>query len=264
VAQLAQAYIHLKPYHASRKKLQRLGKSTDILAADIAKRIYGGNVVIDVQFEEGSLRVRVTVIGTLAATLAVYSTVADYKGFKDSVAELCDDARQYATDVCEPFTKKAGANEEQVYRFERRTKTTGKLYRLAKRLEKLENSVSALSPNDVKKELSQASRELAAIAKDLSPTEMEAVEKQLTSKTLPPPSKWPPPQLEPPKAAKKDEEQLVLDKGLGLMLPAPSPPSPNHLVVYHNQTRVEAQLPGIRDNSIQQVPTLSFDKSHND
>ncbi|MBS4006135.1 MAG: hypothetical protein KGZ91_22410, partial [Afipia sp.] len=81
---------------------------------------------------------------------------------------------------------------------------------------------------------------------------------------LPPPSKWPPPQLEPPKAAKKDEEQLVLDKGLGLMLPAPSPPSPNHLVVYHNQTRVEAQLPGIRDNSIQQVPTLSFDKSHND
>jgi hypothetical protein len=84
VAQLAQAYLHLKPYKASARKINELGRILEVLSAEAAKRIYDGGVSIDLELEEGSLVVRVTVVGLLTAHLAlnVYSTVADYKGFK--------------------------------------------------------------------------------------------------------------------------------------------------------------------------------------
>ena len=115
MAQLAQAYLHLKPYSASNKKLKALGKAADALASEAAKRISDGGVVVDVELEDGSLIVRVTVIGLLTGHLAleVYGKVADYKGFKESVVEHCDDAQEFAVDVCEPFRKKAGATRSR-------------------------------------------------------------------------------------------------------------------------------------------------------
>lgn len=244
MAQLAQAYLHLKPYTASIRKLKALGKAADALASEAAKRIYDGGVVIDVELEEGSLIVRVTVIGLLTGhfALELYGKLADYKGFKESVVELCDDAQEFAVDVCEPFRRKAGATEEQVYRFDRRLKTPGKLNRLAKRLQRLENSVAALSPKDMQKELSEANREFSRIIKDLTPTEVQIVETGLTVKDVPPPSKWPLPAPELPKLALK-EEQLVFDQKIGLMLPVPIPSTDDRRLVYRNRTRVEEQLP---------------------
>jgi hypothetical protein len=248
LAQLAQAYLHLKPYTASIRKLKALGKAADTLASEAAKRIYDGGVVIDVELEEGSLIVRVTVIGLLTGHLAIelYGKVADYKGFKESVVELCDDAQEFAVDVCEPFRKEAGATEEQVYRFERRLKTPGKLNRLAKRLQRLENSVAELSPKDMQKELSEANREFSKIIKDLTPAEVQIVETGISAKGVPPPSKWPLPAPELPKVAlKEDEQQLVFDQKIGLMLPTPSPVIDSRRLVYRNRTLVGEQLPGL-------------------
>ncbi len=125
MTQLAQAYIHLKPYLASEKEVRSLGRYAKRVAIKAAANIYGGDVEIEVQIEEGSLITRVTVAGLLLIG-EVYSHVADYKGFKDSVVELCDDAREFAVDVCAPFVKKAGVPEEDVYRFERRLKNSRK------------------------------------------------------------------------------------------------------------------------------------------
>jgi hypothetical protein len=265
VAQLAQAYLHLKPYKASSRKLRALGKAADILASEAAKRIYDGGVYIDVELEEGSLIVRVTVIGLLTGHLALqaYGTVADYKGFKDSVVELCDDAQEFAVDVCKPFRKKAGATEEQVYRFERRLKTPGKLNRLAKRLQRLENSVNALSPKDLQKELSEANRELSKIIKDLTPAEVIAVQQGITVKDIPPPSRWPLPVPELPKLAIKEEEQLVFDQKVGLMLPTPTPVPDDRRLVYRNRIRVEEQLPkleGSKRGNILHLQSPNFDR----
>lgn len=79
--------------------------------------------------------------------LAGTSHIADYKGFKESIVEICEDAKEFAIDVCGPFVKKAGVPKEDVYRFERRLKTPGKLLRISKRLDKLQNSVNELSPS---------------------------------------------------------------------------------------------------------------------
>lgn len=202
MTQLAQAYIHLKPYQASDRKLKALGRSTERLAIATARRIYGGGVDIIVELEEGSLRTRVTVIGTIM--LGVYTAVGNYSGFKQSINELCDDAQQFAGDVCHPFLKKADASEEQIFRFERRLKTPGKLKRLSKHLERIERQAPDLSPNNLAKELAAARHELNQIAADISPEEMKLIDKAISPSTLPRPRKWP--EIEQPKAAIKPNE----------------------------------------------------------
>src|SRR5262249_35922365 len=152
---------------------------------------YGGGVEIEVQLEEGSLIVRATVAGSIL--LGIYSAVADYKGFKESVVEMCDDAREFAVDVCGPFIQKAGVAKEDVYRFERRLKTPGRLYRISKRLDKLERSVNELSPREVQKELARLKGELDSVSKDLSGPERKAIESALKRPKLPPPERWPAP-----------------------------------------------------------------------
>ena len=59
---------------------------------------------------------------------------------------------------------------------ERRLKTPGKLYRLSKRLDKLEHSVSELSPKDMQKEPASIRAELESVTKDMSPSEKSVTE----------------------------------------------------------------------------------------
>ncbi len=236
VAQLAQAYIHLKPYKASDKELKRLGRFAERISVKIAGDIYGGGVAIDVELEEGSLRTRVTVIGSIM--LATYGTIGGYKGFKESVVELCNDARDFAVDVCGPVVAKAGVEKEEVYRFERRLKTPGKIYRLSKRLETIERSIGDLSPKAIQAELAKARFELDALAGDLSQEEMHFVREKLPPKKLPKPSDWPEQEL--PRVALKPDEfsQTVLyldDAEL-----QGDQPDPKRRIVFHQRTEVAA------------------------
>ncbi|WGS18953.1 MULTISPECIES: hypothetical protein [unclassified Bradyrhizobium] len=204
MTQLAQAYIHLKPYSASHKQIRSLGRYAKRVAIRAAADIYGGEVEIEVQIEEGSLITRVTVAGSIF--LGVYGFVANYKGFKEGVVEMCNDAREFAVDVCKPFIKKAGVPKEDVYRFERRLKVPGKLYRLDKRLEQLEKSVGELSPHDMQRELGRLRSELESITEHLSPEERQLLSPTLKRTKLPPPENWPAP--EEPKAALRKEDDL--------------------------------------------------------
>jgi hypothetical protein len=210
LAHLAQAYIHLRPYSAPETKIRSLDHYAERIAKEAAEDVYGGGVTVHIELEEGSLRARMTVVGTIL--FGVYGGVANYKGFKDSVVELCQDAREFAVVVLAPFTKKAGVVPSEIYRFERRLKTPGKLYRIVKTIEKLERSVDELSPKDVRKELARLRGELDSVAEDLTQSELQEVEKRLRTKKLPPPSRWP--AAEVPKAAvhkSESEEEFPFD-----------------------------------------------------
>jgi hypothetical protein len=207
VTQLAQAYIHLKPYNAPDKRLRSLGRYAERVALKVAAEIYGEGVEIVVELEEGSLRTRVTVIGALL--LGGYYAVGNYSGFKASIIEMCDDARDFSVDVCRPFVSKAGVAPEEVYRFERRLKTPGRIYRLGRRLEKLERGAGDLSSRAMQQELAKARTELMNIAEDLSAAELAKLESSLPQKRLPPPKNWP--DSEPARVADRLEREKQTD-----------------------------------------------------
>jgi hypothetical protein len=144
MTEIAEAYIHLRPFSVSESTLRAIGRSADSIAYSVAREIYGPTVNIEVKLEAGSLKGRIMVIASSAFLL--YGGIADYKGFKESVAEMCADARSFGADVCGKFTKAAGASKRQVYRTERRLKTLGRIARVIDRLERLQRQLSDLSP----------------------------------------------------------------------------------------------------------------------
>ncbi|QND70755.1 hypothetical protein [Tardiphaga robiniae] len=234
MAQIAEAYIHFRPYSSGGRKAELLGKYAEKIAVQVASEIYGGDVLVHIEMEEGSLKTRMAV-ATIAA-LAIYGHVADYKGFKESIGEMCADAREFAVDVCGPFSRKAGVELGDIYRFERRLKTPGKLYRIASSLEKLERSVDELSPKAVQKELARLRGELDAAASDLTPRDIENVEKLLNRPKLPSPQKWPKP--EPAKILVRREEDMELPFA---MRDVRERALPSNRIVFQSTTQVPRQ-----------------------
>jgi hypothetical protein len=261
MTQLAQAYIHLRPYEISRERLQRLGRSTDRIAYEAALRVYGRTVTVDVTLEEASLKGRVTVLGAL---LVGYGVIADYKGFKESIGELCKDAREYAVDVCGEIVKEARATKNQVYRTERRLKTPGKLDRLIARLERLNSAGERLSRADYQKELDSIRHEWQLIERDLSQNEVALVAKALAFENLPPLTQLPKrvPRKEMPPVAIRSEREMA-DLFSQNMVPLDSktakPPGGKQLK-YHNAFVVSVdegeaeRTPKGRDDQARHLP----------
>jgi hypothetical protein len=236
LAHLAEAYIHFKPYDAPDRRIRSLGKYAERLAIEVAGEVFGGDVRVHVELEQGSLRTRIAVYGAIA--LGTYGAVANYKGFKESVVAMCEDAREFAVDVCDPFTEKAGVASNDVYRFERRLKTPGKLYRITRRLEKLQRSVPELSAKDIQKELASLRGDLNLVAEDVTAIELREIENALRRPRLPPPAKWPEPQAPRVILRKEDEQELPFDGQT--MLAEISPP--NRRIVFQSTTEVPRRL----------------------
>jgi hypothetical protein len=169
--------------------------------------------------------------------LGIYSGVANYRGFKESIVEMCNDARDFSVDVCGPLSEKAGVPVKDIYRFERRLKTPGKLYRITNRLERLERSLSELSPKDVQKELGRLRGELNATADDLTQDELRVVEKALRRPKLPPPRKWPEP--EPSRVLLRREDERELPFGGPRLVSAPV--EPTRRIVFQSTKEVPRQ-----------------------
>jgi hypothetical protein len=136
VAQLAEAYFHLKPFTVSDEDLQRLGRELTAIAAEKASGLFRPDSEIEVRLESGSLKSWTKVIGPL---LVIYGVIANYKGFKESTIEIVHYAQSFGGSVIEKFVQENHVAPPQVFRTERRTKTPGKLLRALKAREWLES-----------------------------------------------------------------------------------------------------------------------------
>ena len=185
MAHLAQTYVHLRPYELNAEIVQRLGAAIQESAEAAARRFYRGDVTIDVDIEEGSGRFWATVYGGITALHIGYGVVADYKGFKESVAEIVQDARWFGDYMIDAVTHQAKASDKQLFRTERRLQTPGKLKRVTEKLEKLEHS--SLNAEQMNEQLEAITREIEQIEKDLTEEEQKGFHTLLLNfENLPP------------------------------------------------------------------------------
>ncbi len=135
MAHLAQTYVHLRPYELNAETIQRLGAAIQESAEVAALEFYRGGVTIDVDLEEGSAKFWITVLGALEIAHIAYGTIADYKGFKESIGEMVQDARSFGDFMIEATKQQSKATDKQVFRTERRLQTPGKIKRVTEKLE---------------------------------------------------------------------------------------------------------------------------------
>lgn len=92
---LAEAYTHLEvDLFQDKTKLEALRRELTSFFQERASFLFGTNVEIKVEFEEGSLKTKIIAIGSAAATLA--GVVGTYGDFRQSVTQLASDATSLA------------------------------------------------------------------------------------------------------------------------------------------------------------------------
>jgi hypothetical protein len=191
MAELSETYIHLRPFDPSEAVLRDLGRAADSIAYGVARDIYGTGVEVEVTLEKGSLKSWITV--SASSIFLIYGGVANYKGFKESVLEMCKDARRFGFNVCQKFQSAAGTSEQQIYRVEKRLKTPGRISRLIRRMERLEKNLDKLDHQQVRQELIDAGQQLEIILLDLPVEDTDILQQQLRYRNLPPIKQWPEP-----------------------------------------------------------------------
>jgi hypothetical protein len=95
MAQLAQAYVHLRRYEAGAERMLELGEATKAAGVEAAIAIYHGNVWVDIRIDEGSIFMRAGVLGAVAWI----GLLSGYKGLKESAVEAVHDARRAAEEA---------------------------------------------------------------------------------------------------------------------------------------------------------------------
>lgn len=171
MSQIAEAYFHLKRIRATDVRLQSIGDFASRIAAEAALGHFSDDSVIEVRISEGSLKGWILVIGILS--LEIYGKIADYKGFKDSIAEINSDARSFSDTVLRKVLSSDEVRGATIYRTERRTKTPGRIKRLIERREWLEAHRRQLPPNVVEQEEMDIEKLLQKILIDLEPSQQQ-------------------------------------------------------------------------------------------
>src|SRR5262249_20973969 len=188
MAQLAEAYVRLRPYHVSEEQLARLGRATDEFARIGALEFYEQPVEIAVELVGGTLLAKVRLAGRIF--FVVFTGYASIDGAINTTEKLCKSANLFGDYVCSSFIKEAKAKPEQVERIERRLKTPGKLRRILKQMERLDMNATRMSKDELQSELHKTKLELENAMKDLDEADQKALE-NWGFRRLPPYRNWP-------------------------------------------------------------------------
>lgn len=198
MTEIAEAYFHFRRVDLSPDQLQKLGDAASELSAVTAIGLFPPETIIDVRLEQGSLKGWVTLIGALT----VYGHIADYKGFKESIAEIVSDGRAFSDAISRQVSSRKELEGSFIYRQERRTKTPGKIKRIIQKREWLDAHKFQLTKADIARLNYEIERLLQSALSDIEPGERASLRKILGEEEphLPPSDAprfaLPPPRLE--------------------------------------------------------------------
>ena len=139
---LCQAYIHVEPEFLASDGYSQFADQLKKFAVDRAKFFLYSDVEVQIEFEEGSLKARVTVFGVLALLM---QGVANYKDFKESAALMYDDVRRFSEMLVSEGLFESRAKHDQIVRTEARTGVVGSLKKIVVDLESLKKHESLKS-----------------------------------------------------------------------------------------------------------------------
>jgi hypothetical protein len=179
LAKLAQTSVRFERLEMTERRFKSLGPEVDEAAARIARDIYGDHVSLDVVLEGGSLFARLTAIGFLL--LGTYHSVAEYKDFRESLALLENQAKDFSEHVYEKLRELTGGRKAD--KVVTRTMTPGRISRVINKLEALERAT--LITREVRQhQFEKIRHEINLIERDLTPKELQTFEQALKSSGL--------------------------------------------------------------------------------
>ncbi len=132
---LSQAYIHVEPTELDTdEKLAEFKNHITEFARSRTNFYLHPDVSIEIEFEEGSLKARITVMGTI---FLLMEGVANYQDFREGVSLIYNDSKRLAEYMVSEAQFFAGSKHNDVIRLEARTGVVGSLHKAIQQLEQI-------------------------------------------------------------------------------------------------------------------------------
>lgn len=135
---LSQAYIHVEPTMVdidSTNEFEIFKKHIENFVASRTSFFLGNDVSIQIDFEDGSLIARITIIGSLVA-----AGICNYPDFREGIKYLYQDSKRLAEYIVSEVQFNTGAKNQNVIRLEARTGVVGALNKISAQIENIKNS----------------------------------------------------------------------------------------------------------------------------
>ena len=223
---LAQTYLHLIVQPTARQ-VADTNEYVQYLGAISARDYFRQDVELELRIEPGSLKVWLSVVGSL------YLGLSNYGSLREGIDYAVKDSRAFSALIIEMFKGEVQMPPNALYRTERRLGLPGKIQRLYPLLEETSSLMDNHDNAEAEKRLKQIQEQLTAIADELSNTEdtklMERIEKMIPAPIrdrLPPPQSPYPGPSESPQVALGQDNRIRRARPKEILHSLRMPPKP--------------------------------------
>jgi hypothetical protein len=174
---LCQAYIHVEPENLSAELLETFQKALYDFAPKRAQFYLYPGVEVIVEIEDGSLKTRITVMGTLAL---LWTGVAQYPDFRAGVIQIFNDSERLSNFLVSEGLFEAKTKHGAILRTEARTGVVGQLRCIVTELDAIRKANGHRSEVWMEAKLKHVSQDVDALLDNLkSGDDRELVRKGL-------------------------------------------------------------------------------------
>lgn len=132
---LSQAYIHVEPTELeTEEQLLAFKNHISEFARSRTNFYLHPSVSIEIEIEEGTLKTRITIMGTI---FLLMQSVSNYPDFREGVSLIYNDSKRLAEYMVSEAQFFAGSKHQDVIRLEARTGVVGSLQKVILQLEQI-------------------------------------------------------------------------------------------------------------------------------
>lgn len=166
---LSQAYIHVEPAELkTEEQLANFKIHITEFARSRTNFYLHPDVSIEIEFEEGSLKARITVMGTM---FILMQGVSNYPDFREGVSLIYQDSKRLAEYLVSEAQFHAGAKHQDVIRLEARTGVVGSLHKVILQLEQIKRGAGgSILAKDLEVKIDKALDDIKELLENLQNT----------------------------------------------------------------------------------------------
>lgn len=163
---LSQAYIHVEPIELeTEEQLSAFKKHITEFARSRTNFYLHPDVSIEIEFEEGSLKARITVMGTI---FLLMQGVSNYPDFREGVSLIYNDSKRLAEYMVSEAQFFAGSKHQDVIRLEARTGVVGSLHKVILQLEQIKRGAGgSILAKDLVSKIDKAQSDIEELVNNL-------------------------------------------------------------------------------------------------
>ena len=198
---LCQAYIHIKSEHLTDEELLKLEQYLDEFVTSRADFFLYPDPDIDIAIKDGSIKLYVTILGTLSA---LFTGVANYPDFREGAIQIYDDAKRLSDYMTTESLFQAKARHNDVIRVEARTGIIGSVKKVINDLDAVKSQNGSVMADTLATKLSKSKEDIGKLLSNLNTEEDRKLVKDGLTEII---NKFPSAPTAPPK--KRNHSDLV-------------------------------------------------------